>query len=120
MVIGKLQINDVITGFRWLVSDFQGAIVVVGAMNFRLAWTFDGDRQTAETSIASIDSEDIIAVCGAGFQSLATELDFLGVANFALANGNLKRRVRDMLAQTLDANGVISGLARREGDTNVA
>jgi len=49
MFISELDVDDVNAGLCWLVCDAAGSILVVMALNVRLARAFDGEAQTTIT-----------------------------------------------------------------------
>jgi hypothetical protein len=41
VVVGKLEVDDVVAGLSGLVGDVEGAVFVVLALDLRFAWAFD-------------------------------------------------------------------------------
>lgn len=44
VVIGELQVHNIITGFRRLIRDFQGTVFVIFTLDFCFTWTLDRKR----------------------------------------------------------------------------
>jgi hypothetical protein len=47
MVVGELEIHDVVAGLGWLVGYAEGSIFVVFALDVGFAGAFDGQGQSS-------------------------------------------------------------------------
>lgn len=49
MVVGELQVDDVVAGLRGTIGNVEGTVSVVFTLDFSFARTFDGQRQSSVT-----------------------------------------------------------------------
>lgn len=91
VVIGKLEIDDVIARLGWLVRNVERSVVLVRTLDLGLARAFDGQRQTTVAGIAGVHGEHIIGVGLALLQRVAGHEDLLGVTDFSFTNLHLER-----------------------------
>lgn len=117
VMIGELQVHDVISRFGWAVRDVQGAVLMILAFDFSFARAFDGEGKTTKTRLASINIEGVVCVSFAFMKGGAGDEDFLCVTDFTLGNLDLKWRSSNLLAHAFDGNMVISRFARSERDS---
>ena len=120
VVVGKLEVHDVIARFGRAVRDVQSSIFVVLALDLGLAGTFDGQRETAVAGLAGVDVEGVVRVCFAFQKGLATDDNLLGIADFAFAHLDLEWRTLDVFAQSLDRDVMVSDLTGSERNAEIA
>lgn len=49
VLVGKLDVDDVVSRFGWTVGDFTGAVLHVLTVNVHFTGTLDGQTQTSVT-----------------------------------------------------------------------
>lgn len=120
VVVGELEVHDVVAGLGRLVGDVEGAVLVVLALYLGLARALHGEREPAVAGVAGVDGEGVVRVGLALLEGRPGHLDLLRVADLAVLDVDLEGRVGDVLAHALDRDLVGPGLAGRERHADVA
>ena len=80
-LIGKQDIDNILAGLCWPITDITGAVSLVKALNLRLGWSLNGQSQSTTTGLAGIDGELGGGVGSTTVKSRSVRLHFSGVAN---------------------------------------
>lgn len=120
VMIGKFEIHYVVAGLGRLVRDVERTVGVILALDLGLARSFHRQGQTTETGVSRVDRECVLHMGLALLKGVTGNLDLLRVADLAILDVDLERRIDNVLAHLLHRHDVLAGLPGRERHAHVA